>query len=173
MAEGKAGRKAKYDNLVAPHLAEINAAVMRGCTEEQIAHTLGISIASLNNYKKKYPELAEALSRNKGAIALQKLVNAGIEAACGKWVEETTTTVALDEDNKPTKKQQTTIRKYIPPNPTLHLFYVKMYGKDEGFASDPLELELKKQKFELDKAVQSLKDWHNYDDDLTDNKGKK
>lgn len=161
---GGAGRKEKYSESVAPFLKEINAAVMRGCTEEQIANELGISVASLNNYKKRYPELAEALTRNKGAVALQKLVNAGIEAACGKWVEETTTTVALDEDNNPTKKQQTTTKRYIPPNPTLHLFYVKLYGKEEGFASDPLELDLKKAKFEFEKSVQGMKDWHDYNE---------
>ena len=160
---GGAGRKEKYTESVAPYLEDINAAVMRGCTEAQIANELGISIASLNNYKKRYPELAEALTRNKGAVALQKLVNAGIEAACGKWVEETTTTVALDDENHPMKKQQTTVKRYIPPNPTIHLFYVKLYGKDEGFVSDPLELDLKKAKFEFEKAVQSIKDWHDYD----------
>ena len=163
MAKNSAGRKEKYNDVVKPLLGEINAAVMRGCTEEQIANELGISIATLNNYKKKYPEFAEALTKNKGAVALQKLVNAGIEAACGRWVDETTTTVVLDEENVPTKKQQVTTHRYISPNPTLHLFYIKLYGKDEGFASDPLELELKKAKLEFEKQVQSIKDWHDYD----------
>ena len=157
-----AGRKEKYDKSVAPFLEDINAAIMRGCTEEQIANSLGISIASLNNYKKKYPELAEALTKNKGATALQKLVNAGIEAACGKWVEETSTTVALDEDGNPAKRQQTTSRRWVAANPTLHLFYVKYFGQKEGFVSDPKELELKEAKLAFEKQIQSLKDWHEY-----------
>lgn len=157
-----AGRQERYESEVKPLLNDINAAIMRGCTEEQIANELGISIATLANYKRKYPELKEALTKNKGAVALQRLVNAGIDAACGRWVDETTTTVALDEANNPTKKQQTTTHRYIPPNPTLHLFYVKLYGKDEGIASDPLELELKKAKYELEKQEKSLKDWHDY-----------
>lgn len=159
----KAGRKEKYTNEVQPRLKDINAAVMRGCTEEQIANVLGISIATLNNYKKKYPEFAEALTKNKGAEALQRLVNAGIEAACGKWVDETTDTVALDDEGRPSKRQRTTVHKYVPPNPTLHLFYVKLYGKDEGFVSDPLELELKKAKLDFEKEIQGLKDWHEYE----------
>lgn len=159
MAKSKAGRKSKYEDNVAPLLDEINAAVMRGCTEEQIANTLGISIATLSNYKRKYPELQEALTKNKGAIALQQLVNAGIEAACGHFVEETTTTVCLDENDVPSKRQQTTQKRYIPPQPTLHLFYVKMYGKDEGFVSDPKELELKEAKFALEKEIEKLKNW--------------
>ena len=157
-----AGRQERYESEVKPLLKDINAAIMRGCTEEQIANELGISTATLANYKRKYPELKEALTKNKGAVALQRLVNAGIDAACGRWVDETTTTVALDEANNPTKKQQTTTHRYIPPNPTLHLFYVKLYGKDEGIASDPLELELKKAKYELEKQEKSLKDWHDY-----------
>ena len=157
-----AGRQERYEKEVKPLLKDINAAIMRGCTEEQIANEIGISIATLANYKSEYPELKEALTNNKGAVALQRLVNAGIDAACGRWVDETTTTVALDEENNPTKKQQTTTHRYIPPNPTLHLFYVKLYGKDEGIASDPLELELKKAKYELEKQEKSLKDWHDY-----------
>lgn len=163
MAKGAgAGRKERYETNVKPLLNEINAAIMRGCTEEQIANELSISISTLNNYKKKYPELREALTKNKGAVALQRLVNAGIEAACGKWVDETTTTVALDEDNRPTKKQQVTTHRYVAPSPALHLFYVKLYGKDEGFVSDPLELELKKAKLEFEKQAQSVKDWTDY-----------
>lgn len=158
----KAGRKSKYESEVLPLLKEINNAVMRGCTEEQIASELGICVASLNNYKKKYPELREALSKNKGATALQRLVNAGIEASCGHWVEEETVTVSLDEDGNPSKRQKTTTKRWVNANPTLHLFYAKMYGKDEGFVSDPLELELKKAKLEFDKQVQSNKDWTEY-----------
>ena len=153
------GRKSKYETSVEPYLEAINKKIREGVTEEAIAESLGICVATLNNYKKKHPELAAALRDDKGKDVLEKLVNAGIEAACGRWIEEEVTVVVVDEDGIPSKKQKTFTKKYLPPNPTLNIYYTKVYGKDEGFTNDPAELELKKAKFELDKAVEEVKHW--------------
>lgn len=159
----KAGRKSKYETCIKPYLAEINKKVRQGITEEQIAKSLGICVATLNNYRNKYKEFAEALSKNKGADVLQKLVNCGIESACGYYKENETTVIILDEDGKPAKRQKTITKTWYPPNASLNQFYVKNYGKEEGFVSDPLEFELKKAKAELDEAV--IKD-KNFDIDF-------
>lgn len=156
------GRKSKYDDLVKPHLSWINQQVREGITEKAIANELGITEVTLNNYKNKYPELAEALSKSKGADVLQKLINSGIEAACGKWIEEEVTTIQLDKDGRPVKRQKQIIKKYLPPNPALNQYYTKHFGQDEGFTGDPLALEFKKAKLEFDKAVQGEKDWKDY-----------
>lgn len=158
----KKGRKCLYDTLVKPRLEWINEQIRNGITEKAIADELGITEQTLANYKKKYKELAEALSKDKGADVLKKLVNSGIEAACGQWVEEEVTTIVLDENGKPSKRQKIITKKYIPPNASLNQYYTKFYGKDEGFTGDPLALELKKMKLAFDKAVQGEKDWTDY-----------
>lgn len=157
------GRKCLYDDNVKPRLSWINEQVRNGITEKAIAQALNITEQTLNNYKKKYPELAEALSKNKGADVLQKLVNSGIEAACGRFVEEETTIIQIDENGNPIKRQKQITKRYIPPNPALNQYYTKFYGKEEGFTGDPLALEFKKAKLEFDKAVQSEKDWKEYE----------
>ena len=157
------GRKCLYDECVKPRLEWINEQVKDGITEKAIAQALGITEQTLNNYKKKYPEFAEALSKNKGAAVLQKLVNSGIKAACGQWVEEETTIIQLDCAGKPIKRQKQIVKKFIPPNPSLNQYYTKHFGQSEGFTGDPLALEFKKMKLEFDKAVQSEKDWKEYD----------
>lgn len=157
------GRKCKYDEAVKPHLEWINAQIRNGVTEKAIAAELGITEQTLENYKKKYPELAEALKKGKGADVLQRLINSGVEAACGQWVEEVTTVVQLDEYGNPSKRQRTSTRRYIPPNPALNQYYTKHYGQEEGFTADPMVLEFKKAKLAFDKAVQSSKDWEDYD----------
>ena len=162
-AKKRAGRKCKYEKLVAPRLAWINEQVREGVTEKAIAEELGITEQTLNNYKKRYPELVAALSDNKGAAVLQKLVNSGIEAACGKWIEEEVTIIQIDEYGNPTKRQKQITKKYIPPNPALNQYYTKFYGQSEGFTGDPLALEFKKMKLEFEKAVQGEKDWKKYD----------
>lgn len=157
------GRKSLYDSLVKPRLKWINEQVRNGVTEKAIADALSITEQTLNNYKNKYPEFKEALSKGKGADVLQRLINSGIDAACGQWIEEETITVTLDEDGKPSKRQKVTTKKYLPPNPALNQYYTKHFGQEEGFTGDPLALEFKKAKLAFDKEVQSEKDWKTYE----------
>lgn len=157
------GRKCKYDELVKPRLAWINEQVRNGISEKAISAALGITEVTLNNYKNKYSELKEALSKSKGADVLQRLINSGIESACGQWVTEETIVVQLDEKGNPSKRQKTTTKKYIPPNPALNQYYTKHFGQEEGFTGDPLALEFKKAKLAFEKAVQGEKDWKDYE----------
>lgn len=150
-----AGRKNKYNTAVKPYLEEINKKIREGVTESEIAKSLGISVATLNNYKLAHPELVEALQKNKGSDVLQKLVNSGIEASVGYYKDEITiTTNAKGEETKVVS------RKWYPPNPALQKFYVLNFGKAEGYNNDPLDFELKKEKSKLDEAMLKAKNWN-------------
>lgn len=156
----KRGAKTKYDTLVKPYLTEINEKVRRGVTEAEIANALGISVASLNNYRNQHPEFAEALSKNKGADCLNDLINAGIESAKGYYKEIETTVIVLDEEGNPSKRQKTIQKQWFPPNATLHKFYVLNFGKEQGYTNDPLEYELKKAKQDFAEALTKKQNWH-------------
>ena len=149
-----AGRKSKYETSVLPYLEEINKKVREGVIEAEIAKSLGISVASLNTYRNKHPEFKEALSKNKGKDVLERLRNAGIQSAIGYYKDEVT--IYQGEDGS---ERKVVSRKWYPPNPSLNQFYVKIYGKEEGFVSDPLDYELKKAKQALDEAVLKVKNW--------------
>ncbi len=155
----KVGRKNKYNELVKPYLEEINKKVREGITEAEISKALGISVASLNNYKLQHPELQEALSKNKGADVLQDLVNEGIKASKGYWVIEETTTYGKDEEGNVVVKGVVKSKKWIPANPVLHKFYVLNFGKEQGLVNDPLEYELRKAKAEFDEEQAKAKNW--------------
>ena len=156
----KRGAKSKYETCVKPYLSEIQEKVKQGVTEEAIADALGISVASLNNYKNKYPEFKEALSKDKGADQLNALVNAGIEAAVGCYKENETSTYDIDEDGNPVLVKVVVQKVWQPPNPALNRFYVQNFGKEQGFSNDPLQYELKKQKQEFDEKLEKAKNWH-------------
>ena len=156
----KRGAKSKYDTLVKPYLTVINEKVRQGVTEAAIAKALGISVASLNNYRNKYPEFAEALSKDKGADVLQDLLNAGIEAAKGSYKENEQTIYTMDEEGNPVIEKVIVNKIWQPPNPSLNKFYVQNFGKAQGFSSDPLQLELKKRKQEFDEKIEKAKNWH-------------
>ncbi len=153
------GAKSKYEQLVKPYLKDINKKVREGVIESEIAKALGISVATLNNYKKQYKEFAEALSKDKGADVLQKLVNAGIEAAQGGYRENEQAIYKMDDEGNPVLVQVIKNKVYQPPNPTLHKFYVLNYGKEQGLVNDPLEYQLKKQKQEFDEKLAKSKHW--------------
>ena len=154
----KAGRKSKYEDFIKPQLSWINEQVKNGVIEAEIAKALKISVATLNNYKSKYPEFKEALTKNKAINVKQNLINAGIKAAIGYFEENETTTIVLDKDGNP-KKTKVISKTWYPPNPALNKFYVMNYCKDEGFTNDPMEYELKKAKSELEKKLLEDENW--------------
>lgn len=153
-----AGRKSKYESNIKPYLDVIQQKVREGVTEAQIAKSLGVSVATLNTYKTKHEELKKALSTDKGADVLEKLVNAGIEASIGYYKENETTTITIGDDGKQ-KKSKVISKTWYPPNPVLNKFYVLNFGKDKGFVQDPLDYELKKAKQELDEKILKDKNW--------------
>ena len=155
----KRGAKSKYESLVKPYLKEINEKVRQGVTEEQIAISLGISVASLNNYRNQYKEFAEALSKNKGADVLNDLINAGIEAAKGQIKTNKQTIYERDENGELQAVRIIENEIYIPPNATLNQFYVKNFGKEQGFTTDPLDYELKKAKAKAEQELLKAKNW--------------
>lgn len=157
------GRKSKYFTLVQPRLEWISEQIKNGVAEKAIAEAIGITEQTFNNYKHRYPEFLEIVTTDKGKQVLQRLINSGVEAACGQWIEEETITIQLDENGEPSKRQKIITKKYIPPNSSLNQYYTKHFGKDEGFTGDPLALAFKQAKLDFDKAVQSTKDWKEYD----------
>lgn len=163
----KRGAKGKYEHQVKPYLDLIQTKVRQGITEAEIAKALGISIASLNNYKQQHEELREALSKNKGADVLQSLVNAGIKAATGYYAENEQIVYGRDENGNVVVQQVIKKKEWQAPNQSLNKFYVQNYGKEQGFTADPLEYELKKARAEFDEKIERAKNW---DVELNDEK---
>lgn len=161
----KRGAKNKYETHVLPYLELIKEKVRQGVIEAEIARALGISVASLNNYKNKHPELAEALSKNKGADVLQALINAGVQAAQGHFVTNEQTIYTVDEDGNPVIERVITNKVWQPPNASLNKFYVQNYGREQEFTADPLQYSLKKKKQEFDEALERKKNWFLFNSD--------
>lgn len=151
--------KCRYFDCVQPYLDTIRKKVREGVTEVEIAKSLGISKATLENYKKQFPELREALSKDKGADVLQKLINAGIKEACGYYKTNKVTRYKADEDGNPVLVGIDEYEEWQSPNATLNKFYVQNYGREEGFSNNPLEYDLQKQKQEFLEKIERQKNW--------------
>ena len=86
-----------------------------GLTQQQIANNLGISIDTLIENKKKYPEFNNALKKGKEIVDFE-VENALLKRALGYEYEEETY-----ENGILTKK----VKKQVPPDTTAQIFWLK------------------------------------------------
>lgn len=61
MKSKKTTARGKYESHVLPRLEFVRSAARMGNSEEEIAKQLGVSYSTFREYKKKHPELQEAL----------------------------------------------------------------------------------------------------------------
>lgn len=92
-----------------------------GLTDEQIAHNMGINVATLYRWKKKHREICDALKKGKEVVD-REVENALLRAALGYEYEEETVT---------NKGEVVRVRKYQPPNTTALIFWLKNRKKAE------------------------------------------
>lgn len=114
--------KSKYDEIVKPKLKKVKEWVTQGCTDEMVAHNLGISKVTLYKYMKEHPELSTLLKRAKEVVDIQ-VENALLKRALGYEAEEVTT--------GPQGVVIKRIVKHIPPDTTAQIFWLKNRKPDD------------------------------------------
>ncbi len=166
MAKNKGGRKGKFHEwLTEDGLLKLEAWARDGLTDEQLAHNIGINVATLYDWKNRFSELDKALKRGKQVVDIE-VENALLKRATGTTVTEEKTYVQ-EVDGVQTKRKEI-VKKQIPPDTTAIIFWLKnrkpLEWRDrrhevlEGEVKvqcDPLE---KLSVSELDKLINSLDD---------------
>lgn len=149
------GRKSKYETHVKPYLSQIEE-WFQDLDERQIAvERLGIAVSTFENYKKKYPELREALK--KGRQHLVGELKASLKKkAKGFYYEETKTSIR-QEGGKEVKVIEK-YKKYAQPDTgAIHLL-LKNY--DPTWTNDDqTTIDLKREQLELAKQKAENDNW--------------
>ena len=102
-----------------------------GLTQEQIAKNMGVSLATLKNWKNSNLAILTAL-KNKKEVADFEVENSLFKSANGYFVDETTTEKVLDIDSgKLVVVREKTVRRFIPANPTSQIFWLKNRKPEE------------------------------------------
>ena len=112
--------KGKYQEWLKPEgLLKLEGWARDGLTDEQIAHNMGISVATLYNWKNDYLEILEALKRGKEVVDRQ-VENALLKRALGYEYEEISEKFegGVLTERKVTKKQ-------VVPDTTAQIFWLK------------------------------------------------
>ncbi len=116
----KPGPKSQVNKWVTPDaLTLLEAWARNGLIDKQIADKIGISATTLYNWKRKYPQIDEALANGKD-IADAKVENALFKSALGYTYEETKKEVVHGGPAKITKTTKT-----VHPNVAAIIFWLK------------------------------------------------
>lgn len=111
---------AKYNEWITEEgLLKIEGWARDGLTDEQIAKNIGVSRSTLNDWKKKHPNISDTLKKGKEVIDRQ-VENALLKRALGyEYVE---TTKELTDLGLTVTKQVT---KQVSPDTTAQIFWLK------------------------------------------------
>lgn len=127
--------KAKYEQWLTPEgLLKIEGWARDGLTDEQIAEKMGISVASLYNYKKCHLEILEALKSGKEVIDRQ-VENALLKRALGYEYEE-----VKEKYEQGICVERTITKKEVVPDTTAQIFWLKNRKPDEWRDKQTVEI---------------------------------
>lgn len=111
--------KGKYEKWLEPDgLLLLQSWARDGLTDEQIAGNMGISHTTLYEWRKKYPNISEALKKGKEVVDVE-VENALYKRAIGYDYEETT------EEQSEDGYKKRVIKKHMPPDTTACIFWLK------------------------------------------------
>ena len=143
--------KGKYEYWLTPEgLLKLEGWARDGLTDEQIAHNMGINIATLYRWKEKYCDICKSLKRGKDVVDRQ-VENALLKRALGYEYEEVKKKF---EDGVITER--TVTKKEVVPDTTAQIFWLKNRKpdkwRDKPAYEDTSELD------KLDAILKGLKD---------------
>ncbi|MGE7716946.1 helix-turn-helix domain-containing protein [Priestia megaterium] len=124
--------KGKYEKWITEEgLVLLEGWARDGLTDEQIAHNAGVSRSTLNDWKKRYPDILDALKKGKEVVDLQ-VENALLKRALGYEYEEIT---KESQWNEKTNKYELVITKSVKkrqaPDTTAQIFWLKNRRPDK------------------------------------------
>ena len=123
MAKGKYQEWLEPDNLI-----KLQAWARDGLTDEQLANNIGINVATLYTWKKKYNEINEALKKGKEVVDIEA-ENALYKAGLGGYIEEEKTYIS--EVNGVVTKRKEIYKRYIKPDVAALIFWLKNRKSDK------------------------------------------
>lgn len=145
------GAPSKYDPKNTPRLAGWLA--RDGKIDDEIADALGITRSTLAEWKKKYPELSDALRKNKDVVDRQ-VEDSLLKRAMGYDYEKTELEVHVVGDKEFKKKK--VIQMHVSPDPVSCIFWLKN-RKPDAWRADIKTLDFEKGKGEINQLFDQMK----------------
>ena len=130
--------KGKYAEWLTPDgLLLLEGWARDGLTDEQIAHNIGIHVATFYRWQEAHGEFHDALKKGKAPVDLQ-VENALLKRALGYEYEEVTTEITetpyIDKRGKERVRKQKHVKKtkkVVLPDTTAQIFWLKNRRPDK------------------------------------------
>jgi transcriptional regulator with XRE-family HTH domain len=103
---------------------------VKGCTDEEIASAMHVSRKTIFEWKKKYPSFLQALNEGKD-IADSKIERGLYNSGLGYFIDEEERTIEVNKDGTTKLGDLKTKKRYIPPNVTAQIFWLKNRKKEQ------------------------------------------
>lgn len=152
-------KQSKYESHILPHWEEIRSWAGNGCTDSQIYTALGIGKTTWFEGKKAHPELSQMLEQARKEC-INRVVNALYEMAVGRFVEVEKAfkckEVYYDEQGRRCERERVEmalVKEYYPPQMAAAAFFLKNRDKETGWADNPDQVHLNREKFEHQKKM--------------------
>lgn len=113
----------------------------QGYTDTQLAQYFKVSLKSIQRYKNKYPEFADAIRSAKDEFDTDIVENALLQRARGVTVTETRTSGGGSDDEAPSA---VTVQKELPPDTAACIFWLKNRRPDRWRDKQEIEHEVNK-----------------------------
>lgn len=113
---GKGGKvnPDKFETNVEPNLDLVAAWIRDGLSREQISENLGITVSSLDKYRRKYPEFGALFKKSRQRLDLVHMVNAYERRAEGYTTIERVKEYKVDKDGNETLVKIQERERHIP-----------------------------------------------------------
>lgn len=122
-------RPTMWETHVYPRLAEIQQWFQEGVNAEDIIKNLGIGKTTWYEYIDKHPMLAELVKWSR-SVTISRVETSLLKAATGYSYDEIKTIIEEDKNGKK-KTRIEKVNRYMPPNPTAMIFYLKNRAPNE------------------------------------------
>ncbi len=144
-------------------LLKLEAFAKQGLTDAQIAKHMGVTVSTLNNYKKQYSKINEAL-KNGGEYVDTKIENALIKRAIGyEYTEQVMERVLNKETGEYEFVLTKEMKKEVKPDISAQVFWLKNRRPDIWKDKQDLNVESSSTEFsnltdeELEQRISMLK----------------
>lgn len=133
----KRGARTLYNPKVHPILAKWMTRC--GLTDEMVAQEFGVSRMTIHNWRKKYPEFAEAMMEGK-ELADARVEDSLYRRALGYDYQETHEEYNEGEDGKVYGRKVKVIDKHVMPDVQASIFWLTNRQRDRWKARQQLEV---------------------------------
>lgn len=135
----KSRRDKFHEWITSEGLSLIGGWARDGLTDEQIAKNMGITRATLYEWRKRFPDISDALTTNK-EVADRQVENALYKKANGYEYEEHKTYISTDSSGKEIKKVEV-FKRYAQPDTASIIYWLnnrmpKKWKNQPRFDSD-------------------------------------